>query len=50
MKRKDYPQNPVEHIKINGALTVDELIHQFQGSGLSGLEDPPEHATLKLLR
>jgi hypothetical protein len=36
MKRKDYSQNPVEHIKINGALTVDELVHQFQGSGSFG--------------
>ena len=36
MKRKDYLQNPVKHIKINGKLTVDQLIQQFQGSGSFG--------------
>jgi deoxyhypusine synthase len=36
MKRKDYLQNPVEHIKVNGALTVDQLMQQFQGSGSFG--------------
>jgi deoxyhypusine synthase len=36
MKRKDYLQNPVEHIKIGGTLTVDQLIQQFQGSGSFG--------------
>jgi len=36
MKRKDYLQNPVKHIKINGALTVDQLMRQFQGSGSFG--------------
>jgi deoxyhypusine synthase len=36
MKRKDYLQNPVKHIKINGTLTVDQLIQQFQGSGSFG--------------
>ena len=36
MKRKDYLQNPVEHIKINGTLTVDQLIQQLQGSGSFG--------------
>jgi deoxyhypusine synthase len=36
MKRKDYLQNPVKHIKINGILTVDQLIQQFQGSGSFG--------------
>jgi deoxyhypusine synthase len=36
MKRKDYLQNPVKHIKINGALTVDQLMQQFQGSGSFG--------------
>jgi deoxyhypusine synthase len=36
MKRKDYLQNPVKHIKINGTLTVDQLIQQFKGSGSFG--------------
>jgi deoxyhypusine synthase len=36
VKRKDYLQNPVKHIKINGTLTVDQLIQQFQGSGSFG--------------
>jgi deoxyhypusine synthase len=36
MKRKDYLQNPVKHIKINEKLTVNELIQQFQGSGSFG--------------
>lgn len=36
MKRKDYLQNPVKHIKINGALTVDQLMQQFKGSGSFG--------------
>jgi deoxyhypusine synthase len=36
MRRKDYLQNPVKHIKINGTLTVDQLIQQFQGSGSFG--------------
>jgi deoxyhypusine synthase len=36
MKRKDYLQNPVKHIEINGILTVDQLIQQFQGSGSFG--------------
>ena len=36
IKRKDYLQNPVKHIKINGILTVDQLIQQFQGSGSFG--------------
>jgi deoxyhypusine synthase len=36
MKRKDYLQNPVRHIKINGVLTVDQLMQQFQGSGSFG--------------
>jgi deoxyhypusine synthase len=36
MKRTDYLQNPVKHIKINGTLTVDQLIQQFQGSGSFG--------------
>jgi deoxyhypusine synthase len=36
MRRQDYLQNPVEHIKIEGTLTVDQLIQQFQGSGSFG--------------
>lgn len=36
MRRTDYLQNPVKHIKINGALTVDQLMQQFKGSGSFG--------------
>jgi len=36
MRRKDYLQNPVKHIKINGTLTVDQLMQQFKGSGSFG--------------
>ncbi len=36
MRRRDYLQNPVKHIKINGALTVDQLMQQFKGSGSFG--------------
>jgi len=36
MRRKDYLKNPVKHIKVNGALTVDQLMRQFQGSGSFG--------------
>ena len=36
MKREDYLQNPVKHIKIGGTLTVDQLVQQFQGSGSFG--------------
>ncbi len=36
MRRKDYLQNPVKHIKINGTLTVDQLMQQFEGSGSFG--------------
>jgi len=36
MRRKDYLQNPVKHIKINGALTVDQLTQQFRNSGSFG--------------
>lgn len=36
MKRKDYLQNPVKHMKIDGTLTVDQLMQQFQGSGSFG--------------
>jgi deoxyhypusine synthase len=36
MQRKDFLQEPVKHIKINGKLTVDELIQQFRNSGSFG--------------
>lgn len=36
MKRGDYLQNPVKHIKVDGTLTVDQLVRQFQGSGSFG--------------
>ncbi len=36
MERKDYLKEPVKHIKISGALTVDQLIVQFKNSGSFG--------------
>jgi deoxyhypusine synthase len=36
MRRKDYLQHPVEHMKINAPLTVDQLIQQFSNSGSFG--------------
>ncbi len=36
MERKDYLKEPVKHIKIDKALTVDELIRQFKNSGSFG--------------
>ncbi len=36
MERKDYLQKPVKHIKIDGPLTVDQLMQQFDGSGALG--------------
>ena len=36
MRRKDYLRNPVEHMKINAPLTVDQLIQQFGCSGSFG--------------
>ena len=36
MERKDYLKNPVEHIKISGAQTVDQLMQQFKNSGSLG--------------
>jgi deoxyhypusine synthase len=36
MRRKDYLQNPVEHMKITSPLTVDQLIGQFKNSGSFG--------------
>ena len=36
MQRKDFLTEPVRHIKINGKLTVDQLIQQFSNSGSFG--------------
>jgi deoxyhypusine synthase len=36
MERKDYLKEPVNHIKISGALTVDQLMQQFSNSGSFG--------------
>lgn len=36
MQRKDFLAETVKHIKINGKLTVDQLIRQFQNSGSFG--------------
>jgi deoxyhypusine synthase len=36
MERKDYLKEPVEHIKIDGVLTVDQLMGQFKNSGSLG--------------
>ena len=36
MDRKDYLKEPVIHIKINGTLTVDQLMQQFKNSGSLG--------------
>jgi len=36
MQRKDFLQEPVKHIKINGKLSVDQLIQQFKNSGSFG--------------
>jgi deoxyhypusine synthase len=36
MQRKDFLEEPVKHIKINGKLTVDQLIQQFKNSGSFG--------------
>jgi deoxyhypusine synthase len=36
MKRRDYLQNKVKHIKISGTLTVDQLVQQFKNSGAFG--------------
>lgn len=36
MDRKDYLKEPVKHIKINGALTVDQLMQQYSNSGSFG--------------
>jgi hypothetical protein len=39
MERKDYLENPVKHMKIGKALTVNELMQQFKNSGSFGLDD-----------
>ncbi|MEM3699531.1 MAG: deoxyhypusine synthase [Candidatus Bathyarchaeia archaeon] len=36
MERKDFLLEPVKHIKIDGKMTVDELIQQFKNSGSFG--------------
>jgi len=36
MERKDFLIEPVKHMKINGKLTVDQLIQQFKNSGSFG--------------
>jgi deoxyhypusine synthase len=36
MERKDYLSEPVKHIKIDKALTVDQLMAQFKNSGSLG--------------
>jgi deoxyhypusine synthase len=33
MQRKEILREPVKHVKINGTLTVDQLIKQFKNSG-----------------
>jgi deoxyhypusine synthase len=36
MRRQDYLQNPVKHMRITGTLTVNQLMQQFKGSGSFG--------------
>ncbi|MEM2118704.1 MAG: deoxyhypusine synthase [Candidatus Bathyarchaeia archaeon] len=36
MERENFLQEPVKHIKINGQLSVDQLIQQFKNSGSFG--------------
>jgi deoxyhypusine synthase len=36
MQRKDLLLEPVKHIRINGKLTVDQLVQQFKNSGSFG--------------
>lgn len=36
MRRKDLLSEPVKHIKINGKVTVDQLVQQFSNSGSFG--------------
>ncbi len=36
MQRKEILREPVKHVKINGTLTVDQLVKQFKNSGSFG--------------
>jgi deoxyhypusine synthase len=36
MRRSKYLQNPVEHMRINAPITVDQLMQQFRNSGSFG--------------
>ncbi|MFB3890344.1 MAG: deoxyhypusine synthase family protein [Candidatus Bathyarchaeia archaeon] len=36
MRRKDYIQNPVGHMRLDAPLTVDQLMQQFKNSGSFG--------------
>jgi deoxyhypusine synthase len=36
MRRKDYLKNPVKHVKIDGKMTVNQLMQQFGNSGSFG--------------
>jgi deoxyhypusine synthase len=36
MQRKEILREPVQHIRIKGKLTVDQLVQQFQNSGSFG--------------
>jgi deoxyhypusine synthase len=36
MERKEYLTEPIKHIKIDGSLTVDQLIQQYKNSGSLG--------------
>ncbi|MEM3627970.1 MAG: deoxyhypusine synthase [Candidatus Bathyarchaeia archaeon] len=36
MRREDFLAEPVKHIRINGKLTVDQLIQQFKNAGSFG--------------
>jgi deoxyhypusine synthase len=36
MRRQDYLKNPVNHIRVNGTMTVDQLMRQFENSGSFG--------------
>ena len=36
MQRKDILREPVKHVRINGPLTVDQLVRQFKNSGSFG--------------
>ena len=36
MGREDYVRSPVQHIRISGTMTVDQLMQQFHNSGSFG--------------